>query len=114
MNVVKKLMFGIICVTLTSVSFAAPVLHCTEQTVSVTVSPGDVSSRCGVILCWGDEVGGGTVDSWENAYVLTTNSLSSEGGTWTVDKPPVDGCRAKWINNEDGTSTLYLCRTVIA
>ena len=64
MNVVKKLMFGIICVTLTSVSFAAPVLHCTEQTVSVTFSPGDVSSRCGVILCWGDEVGGGTVDSW--------------------------------------------------
>ena len=84
MNVVKKLMFGIICVTLTSVSFAAPVLHCTEQTVSVTVSPGDVSSRCGVILCWGDEVGGDTVDSWENEYVLTTNSLSSEGGTFSV------------------------------
>ena len=46
----------------------------------------------------------------ERIPVLTVPT-AQKGGTWTVANPPVDGCRAKWINNEDGTSTLYLCRS---
>ena len=46
----------------------------------------------------------------ERIPVLTVPT-AQKGGAWTVANPPVDGCRAKWINNEDGTSTLYLCRS---
>ena len=46
----------------------------------------------------------------ERIPVLTVPT-AQKGGMWTVVNPPVDGCRAKWINNEGGTSTLYLCRS---
>ena len=46
----------------------------------------------------------------ERIPVLTVPT-AQKGGTWTVANPPVDGCCAKWIDNEDGTSTLYICRS---
>ena len=42
---------------------------------------------------------------------VLTVPTANKGGAWTVVNPPVDGCRAKWIDNEDGSSTLYLCRS---
>ena len=39
--------------------------------------------------------------------VLTVQT-SNKGGTWTVVNPPVDGCRAKWVDNGNNTSTLYI------
>lgn len=46
----------------------------------------------------------------ERIPVLTVPT-ANKGGTWTVVNPPIDGCRYKWIDNEGGTSTLYLCRS---
>ena len=46
----------------------------------------------------------------ERIPVLTVPSVPS-GVTWDVDgKLPVEGCRAKWFDDEGGTKTLYLCK----
>ena len=41
--------------------------------------------------------------------VLTVPTVGA-GGSWTVANPPLAGCFAKWVNNGDGKSTLYLCK----
>ena len=45
----------------------------------------------------------------ERIPVLTVPSVPSDV-TWKVTGAPVEGCRAKWFDNGDGTSTLYLCK----
>lgn len=42
--------------------------------------------------------------------VLTVPTADA-GGSWAVANPPAASIRAKWVNNGDGTSTLYLCKT---
>ena len=34
--------------------------------------------------------------------------IQRKGGTWTVANPPVAGARAKWFDNGNNTSTLYI------
>ena len=46
----------------------------------------------------------------ERIPVLTVPT-ENKGGTWTVSNPPVNGARAKWVNNGDGTSTLYIAKS---
>jgi hypothetical protein len=41
---------------------------------------------------------------------VLTVPTADKGGTWRVSNPPIAGCRAKWFNNDDGTSTLCLSR----
>ena len=50
-------------------------------------------------------------DAEKQRIAVLTVPTSQKGGTWTVANPPVDGCRAKWVDNDDGTSTLYLCKS---
>ena len=42
---------------------------------------------------------------------ILTVPTANKGGTWHVVNPPVAGVREKWIDNENDTSTLYLCRS---
>ena len=42
---------------------------------------------------------------------VLTVPTSGAGGSWTVSNPPTASIRAKWVDNGDGTSTLYLCKT---
>ena len=65
-------------------NYYLPVVSVAGDTVVVTVPPGGVASPCGVILCWGYEAGGDTVDSWASSCVLTTNGLTSAGGTFSA------------------------------
>ena len=46
----------------------------------------------------------------EQRIAVLTVPTSQKGGTWTVVNPPVAGVRAKWVNNGDGTSTLYIAK----
>jgi hypothetical protein len=43
--------------------------------------------------------------------VLTVPTANRLGGSWTVTNSPLAGVRAKWIDNGDDTSTLYLCKS---
>ena len=65
-------------------NYYLPVVSVAGDTVVVTVPPDGVASPCGVILCWGDEAGGDTVDSWTSSCVLTTNGLTSAGGAFSA------------------------------
>ena len=65
-------------------NYYLPVVSVAGDTVVVTVPPDGVASPCGVILCWGYEAGGDTVDSWTSSCVLTTNGLTSAGGTFSA------------------------------
>ena len=42
---------------------------------------------------------------------VLTVPTSQKDGTWTVATPPLADVRAKWVNNGDDTSTLYLCKS---
>ena len=47
----------------------------------------------------------------ENSRIpVLTVPTANNGGNWTVDNPPVPGARAKWVDNGNGTSTLYICK----
>ena len=51
------------------------------------------------------------LDAAENQRIgVLTVPTAQVGGTRSVSKPPVDGCRAKWVDNGGGTSTLYLAK----
>lgn len=41
---------------------------------------------------------------------VLTVPTANKGGTWTVDNAPVADARAKWVDDGDDTSTLYLCK----
>jgi T5SS/PEP-CTERM-associated repeat protein/autotransporter-associated beta strand protein len=47
----------------------------------------------------------------EQRIPVLTVPTENKGGTWTVSNPPVNGARAKWVNNGDGTSTLYIAKS---
>ena len=47
----------------------------------------------------------------ENGIPVLTVPTANKGGTWTVSGAQIDGCRAKWVDNGDNTSTLYLRRS---
>ena len=42
---------------------------------------------------------------------ILTVPTANKGGTWHVVNSPVAGVREKWIDNENDTSTLCLCRS---
>ena len=41
---------------------------------------------------------------------VMTVPTADKGGVWSVANPLVPGCRAKWLDNGDGTSTLYVAK----
>jgi len=45
----------------------------------------------------------------ERIAVLTVQT-ANKGGAWSVTSAQIDGCRAKWFDNGDGTCTLCLCK----
>ena len=47
----------------------------------------------------------------ENGIPVLIVPTVYKGGTWAVSNPPISGCRTKWVDNGDNTSTLYLCRS---
>jgi hypothetical protein len=47
----------------------------------------------------------------ENGIPVLIVPTMNKGGTWAVSHPRISGCRAKWVDNGDNTSTLYLCRS---
>ena len=49
-------------------------------------------------------------DAADERIPVLTVPTSAKGGTWTVANPPVDGCRAKWVDNGNNTSTLYIAK----
>lgn len=61
-----------------------PAVSVAGDTINVSVPPDGVASPCGVVLCWGYDPGGDTIDSWSSSYVLTTNGLTSAGGTFSA------------------------------
>ena len=63
---------------------ALPSISGTADAVTVTVPAGEVSSPSGVILCWGDSFAGEAVADWPHSYVLTTNGVTSAGGSFSA------------------------------
>ncbi len=47
----------------------------------------------------------------EQRIPVLTVPTANRGGDWIVANPPVTCVRAKWVDNGDDTSTLYLCRS---
>ena len=47
----------------------------------------------------------------ENGIPVLIVPTLNKGGTWEVSNPQISGCRTKWVDNGDNTSTLYLCRS---
>ena len=75
---------AIVCCFAARTAKALPSISGTAEAVTVTVPAGEVSSPCGVILCWGDSFAGEAVADWPHSHVLTTNGVTSAGGSFSA------------------------------
>ena len=77
----------------------------TAQTVSNTFS------ASGTITIDASDITKADLNAAEDQRIpVLSVPTANKGGTWTVDNAPVAGARAKWVDNGDNTSTLYLCK----
>ena len=77
----------------------------TAQTVSTTFS------ATGTITIDASDITKAQLDAATDQRIpVLTVPTTDKGGTWTVDNARVAGARAKWVDNGDDTSTLYLCK----
>ena len=74
-----------------------------------------------VVLTTFSATGAYTIDASEITYAqlnaaeekripILTVPTANKGGTWTVIDPPISGTSAKWVDNGNETSTLYIAK----
>ena len=100
----------------TSKTASFPKLTLTGATVKAAtgavVTVLDAFNTSGTITIDASEITKAQLEEAEDERIpVLTVPTDDAGGFWAVTNPPAAGIRAKWVNNGNGTSTLYLCKS---
>ena len=100
----------------TSKTASFPKLTLTGATVKAAtgavVTVLDAFNTSGTITIDASEITKAQLEEAEDERIpVLTVPTDDAGGFWAVTNPPAASIRAKWVNNGNGTSTLYLCKS---